>query len=657
MPVQVASFIIPKNGAQWYLVEDRFVKGGFQTVPTSNDRDAIPSDNRKEGMLVWVQSDHSLWQLTYDLTTWKNLQLGGVEGPSGPTGPKGDEGNDAYEVWIAAGNQGSVQDFFASQKGEKGDVGPQGAKGDTGATGKSTYQEWLDAGNAGTEKEFLKSLVGKSTYEEWLDLGFTGSVEDFLIAMKGDKGDAGESLKINAVGKLADRSQYENQEIGFTFLDEENSQLYVLKSATDPKWSDPISYAIGIQGPQGEIGPEGKSSYDLWRALGNTGTLEDYFAAQKGEKGDKGDAGEKGDKGDMGETGPAGPQGNEGAVGKSNYEIWLETHIGTEEDYFAFLRGQPGDTGPQGEVGPIGETGKSAYQEWLDSGKTGTVADMLAENKGEKGDKGDKGDTGSQGPKGDTGLKGDKGDTGPQGPEGKSPYQLWRAAGHEGTEEDYFAYIRGSQGNDGPVGPQGPKGDQGIQGPKGDTGTVSNTLNDNFTVNGTLKYKNIFANLAAFPDANTYEGMFGVAEDTNKAYFSSDGAWVELAIQVERVIPYDLSFFIPGTMPNANELVGSVLVTRTIAISMIGSGSLAKAFAAPTAQTVYAIKVNAQQVGTVTFAAGQTTGTIAFTQNQTLVAGDVVQIVTPGTVDASIKDVMITFVGRAQAPQLSMSFT
>jgi hypothetical protein len=66
--------------------------------------------------------------------------------------------------------------------------------------GKSAYQIWLDAGNTGTINDFLDSLVGeqgKSTYEIWLSLGHEGTVVDFIEAItgkpgeKGDKGDPG----------------------------------------------------------------------------------------------------------------------------------------------------------------------------------------------------------------------------------------------------------------------------------------------------------------------------------------------------------------------------------------------------------------------------------------------------------------------------------
>ncbi|HPC14115.1 MAG TPA: hypothetical protein PLN36_07095, partial [Bacteroidales bacterium] len=41
-------------------------------------------------------------------------------------GFKGDKGDSAYEVWLSAGNTGTVEDFLADIKGEKGDKGDKG---------------------------------------------------------------------------------------------------------------------------------------------------------------------------------------------------------------------------------------------------------------------------------------------------------------------------------------------------------------------------------------------------------------------------------------------------------------------------------------------------------------------------------------------------
>ena len=109
-------------------------------------------------------------------------------------GFKGDEGDSAYQVWLNAGNIGTVDDYLASLKGEKGD------------NGDSAYQVWLDAGNTGTVEDFFLSLKGdkgESAYQIWLNEGNTGTVEDFLLSLKGEKGDMADiSMTVNEFGDL-----------------------------------------------------------------------------------------------------------------------------------------------------------------------------------------------------------------------------------------------------------------------------------------------------------------------------------------------------------------------------------------------------------------------------------------------------------------------
>lgn len=112
-------------------------------------------------------------------------------------------------------------------------------------------------------------------------------------------------------------------------------------------------------------GETGKSAYDEWLELGNTGTVEDFLNSMRGEpftyedftpeqleslkgpKGDKGDKGEQGIQGVKGEKGEQGIQGEKGADG---------------------AQGVKGDKGDKGEKGDKGDKG--------DDGKTFTYADM-----------------------------------------------------------------------------------------------------------------------------------------------------------------------------------------------------------------------------------------------------------------------------------------
>lgn len=51
-------------------------------------------------------------------------------------GNSGSDGKSAYEIWLSAGNTGTLNDFLASLKGEQGSTGEQGLKGDPGEKGE-----------------------------------------------------------------------------------------------------------------------------------------------------------------------------------------------------------------------------------------------------------------------------------------------------------------------------------------------------------------------------------------------------------------------------------------------------------------------------------------------------------------------------------------
>lgn len=70
MPVQLASFLIPRNSNTWYLVEDKFVKGGLQVLLNHAARDSINPLNLKAGQLVITQNDNRVWQLQADMVSW-----------------------------------------------------------------------------------------------------------------------------------------------------------------------------------------------------------------------------------------------------------------------------------------------------------------------------------------------------------------------------------------------------------------------------------------------------------------------------------------------------------------------------------------------------------------------------------------------------------
>jgi len=62
--VTLSGIIAPSDDQDTYAVtEDTYNKGGHRTVDTIADRNAIPTDRRKEGMLVFVKGDNVTYQL------------------------------------------------------------------------------------------------------------------------------------------------------------------------------------------------------------------------------------------------------------------------------------------------------------------------------------------------------------------------------------------------------------------------------------------------------------------------------------------------------------------------------------------------------------------------------------------------------------------
>ncbi len=77
MPFEFTSFLIPRNANSFFLLEDRYLKGGLQVRADVAARDSIPASNRKAGMIVVTQTDNKLWQLGADATSWTEVQAGG----------------------------------------------------------------------------------------------------------------------------------------------------------------------------------------------------------------------------------------------------------------------------------------------------------------------------------------------------------------------------------------------------------------------------------------------------------------------------------------------------------------------------------------------------------------------------------------------------
>lgn len=74
MPVNVSSFLLPRNNQQWYIVEDIYLRGGLRIVANAQARDSIHVSSKKPHMLVITADDGRIWQLQPDNQTWADFR-------------------------------------------------------------------------------------------------------------------------------------------------------------------------------------------------------------------------------------------------------------------------------------------------------------------------------------------------------------------------------------------------------------------------------------------------------------------------------------------------------------------------------------------------------------------------------------------------------
>jgi hypothetical protein len=99
--IEVISTLKPKNNDSFPVVEDINLKGSLQSKATISERDEIPNPNRKEGMLVYVESNQTYYTLIGGIDNI-NWQVATFDGPTGPTGPTGPVAPRPIPLFIAA---------------------------------------------------------------------------------------------------------------------------------------------------------------------------------------------------------------------------------------------------------------------------------------------------------------------------------------------------------------------------------------------------------------------------------------------------------------------------------------------------------------------------------------------------------------------------
>jgi hypothetical protein len=328
---------------KYYLVVDFDINGTISstapeqlvTVPYS-----FYAGNAGNGMTAVADNGNGTLTFTYaNGATYTTPTLSGIQGPAGPVGPSGPSGasgiagQSAYDLWLAQGNTGTVQDFLST----------------------SAYQIWLAQGNTGTAQDFLNTLVGPSGPQGIQGIAGTNGTNGATgpqgpQGLQGIQGVAG----VNGVNGTNGRSAYEIAVLN-GFVGTETQWLLSLVGATGPQGIPGTNGANGATGPQGQIGLTGpQGPQGIQGPAGSDGaTGSQGPIGLTGPQGSQGSQGIQGPAGATGATGPQGPAGNDGATGP---------------------QGPIGLTGPQGPQGLLDNgtsTGNTPYwngSQWVVNG-------------------------------------------------------------------------------------------------------------------------------------------------------------------------------------------------------------------------------------------------------------------------------------------------
>lgn len=145
---------------------------------------------------------------------------------------------------------------------------------------------------------------------------------------------------------------------------------------------------------------------------------------------------------------------------------------------------------------------------------------------------------------------------------------------------------------------------------------------------------------AEWTDAATSLPAGGTAGQVLQKQSSTDGDAVWGAPPQAR--PYITGFF-AGAFTSSEKLMAFIAPQSMVFTEL---NCKANAGTPAAAAAIFSIRRNGVEVGTIAFAVGANNGVVDYTTNLTLVTGDVMTIVAPASVDATIADVAISFLGN-----------
>lgn len=108
---------------------------------------------------------------------------------------------------------------------------------------------------------------------------------------------------------------------------------------------------------------------------------------------------------------------------------------------------------------------------------------------------------------------------------------------------------------------------------------------------------------------------------------------------------YELGAMFVGTKPPASQIVCFHIFNRPVTFPAAFKGSNGRCKTTATAEANFDVKKNGTSIGTLRFAAGAVQPTFLLTPAQRFVAGDYLEVVAPGSQDATLQDIAFLLAG------------
>ena len=195
------------------------------------------ASNLEQGELVfYLVIDSQRLRAEMDYSDVETLSIAGLELLIYRTADGASEPVTAYlcETYSVTGTLGSVGN--ESQPPDATEDKLAGLVDQLLAAGLDVEQQYDSSGNTQFR---VRSVSAGGTWSSW------------ITVQKGEQGEPGENFSVDATGLISERSQYDDEAAGFSFLATDEGNLYIKNSAASGDWSDAISF----QGPAGEAGP------------------------------------------------------------------------------------------------------------------------------------------------------------------------------------------------------------------------------------------------------------------------------------------------------------------------------------------------------------------------------------------------------------------